>query len=348
MNTEVLSLASKRISGPHHSGDLTVYLVHGPDRCDSHRFETLADALSRKVVVVHETGLVSRLEIENLSREKDLLVLAGEIVKGGRQDRTLGVDLVVPAGSRLPIPAYCVEYRRWAPRCGEDVARFSGSDFMLTKEALMQAKLSKSQRGVWSSISNSHGKLSKYLEGDVASPVSPSSYQLMMEHPRMRARVSEVRERFSHLLSDNPDAVGFVFLTHGQISSADVFACSQLARNYFEKHLEAALVDTANQAKDSSDSSPIDEAIRPEVIAAWLEAAIAGELVEQRHIAPRIRLEVRRSTGHRATYFGSLDDQLGVLLHENWIFRTAVDIENTDDSRAARILSKRLHQTNLL
>jgi hypothetical protein len=319
MKTEASFHSFKQITGPHCSGDLTVYLVHGPDRCDSNRFETLAEALSRKVVVVHETGSVGRLEIENLSLDKDLLVVAGEIVKGGRQDRTLGVDLVVPAGSRLPIPAYCVERQRWAQRRGEDVAHFSGSDCMLTKEALMQAKLGKSQSGVWSSISKSHGHLSKYLEGDVASPVSPSSYQLMMEHPRMRARVSEVRDHFSKLMSGAPDAVGFVFLTNGQISTADVFASNQLAKSYFDKHLEAALVDAAYRDKDSRRSGSAEGEQNPDQIATWLEAAIAGELIEQQQIAPRIRLEVRRAVGHRATYFGSSDDQLGVLLHENWM-----------------------------
>lgn len=320
MNTEASSRSFKSTTGPNHSADLTVYFVHGPDRCDPCQFETLAEALSRKVVVVHETGSVARLEIENLSPDKDLLVVAGEIVKGGRQDRTLGVDLVVPAGSRFPIPAYCVERQRWAQRRGEDVSRFSGSDSMLTKEALMQAKLGKSQSGVWSSISKSHGHLSKYLEGDVASPVSPSSYQLMMEHPRMRARVAEVKDHFSKLMLGYPDAVGFVFLTNGRISTADVFASNQLARTYFDKHLEAALVDAAYQAKDSRQAETTDGEQHPDQIEAWLEAATAGELIERQHIAPRIRLEVRRAAGHRATYFGSSDDQLGVFLHENWMF----------------------------
>lgn len=183
----------------------------------------------------------------------------------------------------------------------------------------MQAKLGKSQSGVWSSISKSHGHLSKYLEGDVASPVSPSSYQLMMEHPRMRARVLEVRDHFSKLMSGYPDAVGFVFLTNGRISTADVFASNQLARTYFDKHLEAALVDAAYQTKDSRQAETTDGEQHPDQIEAWLEAATAGELIERQHIAPRIRLEVRRVAENRATYFGSSDDQLGVLLHENWM-----------------------------
>lgn len=109
------------------------------------------------------------------------------------------------------------------------------------------------------------------------------------------------------------------FLTNGRISTADVFASNQLARTYFDKHLEAALVDAAYQAKDSRQAETTDGEQNPDQIAAWLEAATAGELIERQHIAPRIRLEVRRAAGNRATYFGSSDDQLGVFLHENWM-----------------------------
>jgi len=329
MNHELANPPFNRISGPYPAGDLSVYLVHGPDRCDAQQFNTLAEALSRKVVVVHETGSVGRLEIENLSNDKDLLVVAGEIVKGGRQDRTLGVDLVVPRASRLPIPAFCVESQRWARRRGEDVASFSGSSSMLTKIALMEAKLGKSQSGVWSSVAETHGHLSGYLKDDVASPVSPSSYQLMMEHPRMKALVAEARERLSGLLDSHPDVVGFVFVTHGRISTADVFATRQMARSYFDKFLEAALVDVSRPSRGArrrtvgmdpgAQPQPDAPDMEPCAVSAWLQGTIAGELLETQLIAPRVRLESRRSRDHHATYFGSLDEQLGVLLHQNWM-----------------------------
>jgi len=54
------------------------------------------------------------LEIANLSEALDLYVQAGDVVNGGRQDRTLGVDFVLPAKSgRLPVPSFCVASGRW-------------------------------------------------------------------------------------------------------------------------------------------------------------------------------------------------------------------------------------------
>ncbi len=58
----------------------------------------LARALAQKKVIVRETGSVSKLTIENLSDE-EVYVQAGEIVKGGQQDRVLSMDLVLPPKS---------------------------------------------------------------------------------------------------------------------------------------------------------------------------------------------------------------------------------------------------------
>jgi len=70
----------------------------------------LQEAMERKAVIVHETSEVNELSIENVSQSEEVLVQAGDIVKGGRQDRVLAVDLIMPAGSgKMPIAAFCVE-----------------------------------------------------------------------------------------------------------------------------------------------------------------------------------------------------------------------------------------------
>src|SRR5512138_920337 len=90
--------AAPRISGPYVYENLDVYLVHGRDQLAGRRQLRLARALAEKKVIVRETGSVSRLTIENLSAEP-VYVQAGEIVKGGRQDRVLSTDLVLPPRS---------------------------------------------------------------------------------------------------------------------------------------------------------------------------------------------------------------------------------------------------------
>jgi hypothetical protein len=104
-----MNLNSLSVAGPFTHENLSIFVLRGADSFDGSRFIPLDEALEQKCVIVHETGNVGQLEIENLSEALDLYVQAGDVVKGGRQDRTLGVDFVLPAKSgRVPVPSFCV------------------------------------------------------------------------------------------------------------------------------------------------------------------------------------------------------------------------------------------------
>src|SRR5262249_14822012 len=99
--------AGPKLSGPYAHGNLTVFLIHGPDRVKGKNFLTLDEALGQKKAVVHETKSVNELAIDNLSADQEVFIQAGDIVKGGQQDRVLSYDLVVPAGTRnMPLAAF--------------------------------------------------------------------------------------------------------------------------------------------------------------------------------------------------------------------------------------------------
>src|SRR5258708_35831029 len=146
-----MNLNSLSVAGPFTHENLSLFLLRGSDTLDGNRFIPLDEALEQKCVIVHETGNVGQLEGENLSDLLDLYIQAGDVVKGGRQDRTLGVDFVLPAKSgRVPVPSFCVDSGRWHRRAGEDVRSFSSSkSYLAHKKLRMAAKLSKSQGEVW-------------------------------------------------------------------------------------------------------------------------------------------------------------------------------------------------------
>jgi hypothetical protein len=115
------------LSGPHTAGNLAVYFLHGPSQPGPIPL-TLGEALKQARVVVHETGNVERLEIENTGGEA-VFVQAGDIVKGGRQDRVLTVSLLIPPRSgRVAIGSYCVEQGRWSRRGAESATRFTSAE----------------------------------------------------------------------------------------------------------------------------------------------------------------------------------------------------------------------------
>src|SRR5438445_44574 len=107
---ESLPFSNYELSGPYVYENLTIFLIHGTDELTGKLFVPLQEAMERKLVIVHETSEVNELTIENVSQTEEVFVQAGDIVKGGQQDRVLAVDLIIPAHSgKMPIAAFCVE-----------------------------------------------------------------------------------------------------------------------------------------------------------------------------------------------------------------------------------------------
>jgi hypothetical protein len=115
----------KNISPPTTVRNLTAWFISVPPGEEIPNYTVLEEAMKNQPELLHETGNVNELLIENPG-DKDLFIQAGDIVKGGRQDRTLGADFIVPAKSgKVPIPVFCVEAARWHKRRSESDKHFS-------------------------------------------------------------------------------------------------------------------------------------------------------------------------------------------------------------------------------
>jgi hypothetical protein len=74
----------------------------------------LDEAMKKKLVRIHEVQDedVNNLTLTNKS-EQPLFLLAGEVIIGGKQDRIIGKNTIVPAKKTLTVPVFCVEHGRW-------------------------------------------------------------------------------------------------------------------------------------------------------------------------------------------------------------------------------------------
>src|SRR5438067_11374144 len=116
------------VSGPYTHGNLAIFLFHGSDEIDGGGYTSLTEAFEKKHVLVHETGTVGQLEVENLSETFDISIQTGDILKGGRQDRIVAIDFIIPARSgRIPIPTFCVERGRRHKRRFESATKSTSS-----------------------------------------------------------------------------------------------------------------------------------------------------------------------------------------------------------------------------
>jgi len=193
------------ITGPYTHDNLSVYLIHGPDRSNGAKYLTLQDALDQKKVIVHETGSVNELAVENVG-DDDVYIQAGEIVKGGQQDRTLGTDVIITkAMGKVPIASYCVEHGRWTQRAGETATRFdSSSGYVAGRELKLVSNSNyggNSQQQVWANVAKSQDALSERVGADVKATTSPSSFQLTLESSALKAKTEDYEQPLTELLA---------------------------------------------------------------------------------------------------------------------------------------------------
>jgi len=233
--------ARLRVAAPLAHDNLAVYFVHGPDTVDDSRVVTLQEALERKWAVVHETGQVNELVVENLSPDHALFVQSGDIIKGGRQDRMIAADMLVPPGAgRLPVASHCVEQSRWSGRGNEAAGYFAVSDSVAVGNPIKVANANRDQGGVWANVKTNQDKLSRNLGVTVNAAASPTSLQLALENPAVRAKVDDYRAALATGGAERPGVIGAVFVVNGRVTSAEVYGANGLFRKSWPKLLKAA------------------------------------------------------------------------------------------------------------
>src|SRR5439155_16684382 len=217
--------ADLRISGPYSHDNLSIYLIHGSAKPAGKKLLTLQEALDQKKVAVYETGQVNELAIENQSSE-DVFIQSGDIVKGGRQDRVLSTDLVLPPHSgRMPIASFCVEHGRWTRRGSESAAQFSASNAALPSKSLKLAvREEKDQSKVWNYVAVMQDKL---RPASAARP-STTSMQLTLESQDVAKATGAYVETLAKIVDGKPDVIGYAYAINGRVNSADVYASHDL------------------------------------------------------------------------------------------------------------------------
>ena len=305
------------ISGPFRHKNLDIFLFRGPQSLPERRFLPLHEALEQQKVVVHETGNVGQLEVENYS-DLDLFIQAGDVVKGGRQDRTLGVDLVVSAhGGRVPIPAFCVESRRWHKRRNESDAVFTKSDTVLSNKALrLSTKLKRDQSAVWQSIASFQKTMGEAIHTNLHSDVSPSSYQLSMEHGALQKGRHAYREALEPALSQCTDAIGFAFAINGKPNTADFYGSGDLFRRLWLRQLDAAITEALMEGPTGASSN--QPLLTIESIEQWLENAAPDQPPKVQEVCPGVCLHT--SEKRQSVLFDTiLSGNAPKVLHRNII-----------------------------
>ncbi|MGB9205081.1 MAG: DUF6569 family protein [Terriglobales bacterium] len=264
---EVTPASGYSLLSPIRSGNLTVFPVVASKSYDTAEFLTLDEALRSGDVVVTEAGQarglirrrpgeppimhpmhdaeVNRLVLVNNSK-RPLLLLAGEIVTGGKQDRVIGKDRIVPAESDpVDLSVFCVEPGRWVPANGKyGFGSAGGATGGLVASPVVRSKAmgAKDQQQVWDSVGKSREAMAMAVPPPAAAAVnSTTSYARVMDNKEVQEKVDAIAEpvqrNYESVIRQLRDknAVGVVVAVNGEIVWADIFASTQLLQKYWPK-----------------------------------------------------------------------------------------------------------------
>jgi hypothetical protein len=267
-----------KILAPITHGDLTIFPVVSAKVHDTSDFITLDEGIRSGDVVVTEVGNlhstmrrrppyqvrpyagaeVNRLVLVNNSKHP-LILLAGEVVTGGKQDRVVGKDRIVPAESDpVDLSVFCVEHGRWTETSGKFDTHAS---VMLQPSVRMKAMADQNQQKVWDEVGRSRAEMSAKVTA--AAPIvsgggtvdnralyvgelnSTTSYAKARENTAVKAQVDSIvepmRKSYESVIKQlrNQNAIGVVVAVKGHIVWADMFASSALLAKYWPKLLDS-------------------------------------------------------------------------------------------------------------
>lgn len=196
---------------------------------------TMDDALASGRLVIFEKGgggQVPLVQVENRSRTDHVLIMAGELLSGGKQARTVRQDVIVAPGQRVDVPVLCVEKRRWA---GDQ--KFEAGQTLLPQAIYRELRQGADQDRIWAEVARNNAALRAENPTD--------SLHAALGDPQIRERVRVARQR---ILPEVPgDAVGFLFVMGGRAAGAEFFGHRTLAKGLLPKLIDSYMVDVIIQ-----------------------------------------------------------------------------------------------------
>jgi ARG and Rhodanese-Phosphatase-superfamily-associated Protein domain len=266
-----------RLLEPVTYENISIFPVVTSSTQDTSPFLTLDEGLSSGEVIVSEqgaTGLartrggrpvavpqydtsasVNQLVLINRSKRL-LLLLAGELVSGGKQDRIIAKDrIVAPGADPLPLDVFCVEHGRWSSG-----SQFAASKTIVHPSVREQAAVKQSQTDVWAAVTEgstaqaaptapraslSADSLSSVMREEAPTQSYDKIYKSRRVGGSIDSFVDEVQRRFAKATSGlkGEHVVGVVVAYGGEVAWSDIFASGDLFHLYWSKLLRSYAVE---------------------------------------------------------------------------------------------------------
>jgi hypothetical protein len=236
---QVALAADYLVGRPLTYGELVLFPLYPAERAPALRYVSLEQASRARAIRVTElegdiqNAKVNAVHVTNRGK-LPVLMLAGEVIVGGKHDRLVAVSTVVPPGAlRQEVPVFCVERGRWNGHSAN--LRVSGR---LGHSALRaRAALAQDQIQVWDEVSSFNAMLEVAPESE--------AYRVALEaSDQIGSSKAAVEALLPALLADSR-IVGLAVAIGGEVVAMDTFATPELFAQLRDQLLESYAMEAA-------------------------------------------------------------------------------------------------------
>jgi hypothetical protein len=234
---------------------------------------SLHQAMLNNKIAISESGTsgsVNTLIGRNLSADT-LFIMSGEILQGGKQDRVVARDMLIPPGEgRVKIPVFCVEQGRWKYKGENNDQNFSEYYGMANEHLRDIIDHKKGQQDVWGEVSKSNKR-----DGIKS---SSDAYTDHANNRTFRRAEQEYVDFFSQLFENDPTVIGVMSITGNRVEGVDLFINNPLFLQEYPKLLYSYI----DEAVTYGAPITIQQSIIDDYLNKLLDTGTQANFIEQR------------------------------------------------------------------
>lgn len=221
---------------------------------DIGKFTLLKDAIEQNKILISETGAAQLSNQPNINQSSNqglnggdvggtvntllahnnsqdtIFIMAGEVVKGGKQDRVISQDIVLAPDEKVNLSAFCVEKSRWATQDGnkgEFKEYYNVTNMDIRKTVVTE----NNQSEVWRKVDEQTRK-----NGASSSTGTYANLENSAEYQEKLAKYMKV---FKTAFKNDPNVIGVIAVTGDKVMGCDMFATHDLFISTFENLLHS-------------------------------------------------------------------------------------------------------------
>lgn len=188
------------------------------------------------------SGTVNTLFAKNTSSDT-IFIMAGEVVKGGKQDRVIGQDVVLVPGQEINLSAFCVEKSRWTTKDGNQ-GKFTGYYNVTSMDIRKTVTKEKSQTHVWEKVDKTTQANSAFT--------STKTYTALENSEEYQQKLKAYLEKFENAFKDETKVIGVVAVTGDKVMGCDLFATHDLFNDAYSSLIHSYITEAITNGKEVS------------------------------------------------------------------------------------------------